>query len=91
MQVYIVVWTKVNATNSQLRLDATINELEIKYIVSDRCPPVYIQNDVVVHLFLDQKKLNTDFFPKYPLCITLKNLTINNPESSFVMARRNKY
>jgi len=52
----------VSAITSQLMIDANIHNIEIKYIVSDRCPPVSIHNDVGVRVFLDQKKANVDFF-----------------------------
>ncbi|KAH0717365.1 hypothetical protein KY285_013396 [Solanum tuberosum] len=35
-----------SAITSQLMIDANIHNIEIKYIVSDRCPPVSIHNDV---------------------------------------------
>ncbi|XP_015054951.1 uncharacterized protein LOC107001398 [Solanum pennellii] len=37
------------------------------------CPPIKIHNDVGVKVFLDQIRVNLDFFTKYPLCITLKD------------------
>nr|AAV31178.1 Putative transposase, identical [Solanum tuberosum] len=78
----------VSAITSQLMIDANIHNIEIKYIVSDRCPPVSIHNDVGVRVFLDQKKSNVDFFTKYPLCITLKNIAIDNQDSIVVVDRR---
>ncbi|KAH0662483.1 hypothetical protein KY284_027414 [Solanum tuberosum] len=36
----------VSAITSQLMIDANIHNIEIKYIVSDRCPPISIHNDV---------------------------------------------
>ncbi|KAH0696603.1 hypothetical protein KY289_014085 [Solanum tuberosum] len=77
-----------SAITSQLMIDANIHNIEIKYIVSDRCPPVSIHNDVGVRVFLDQKKSNVDFFTKYPLCITLKNIAIDNQDSVVVVDRR---
>ncbi|XP_049356847.1 uncharacterized protein LOC125821471 [Solanum verrucosum] len=78
----------VSAITSQLMIDANIHNIEIKYIVSDRCPPVSIHNDVGVQVFLDQKKANVDFFTKYPLCITLKNIAIDNQDSVVIVDRR---
>ncbi|XP_049387280.1 uncharacterized protein LOC125851550 [Solanum stenotomum] len=78
----------VSAITSQLMIDANIHNIEIKYIVSDICPPVGIHNDVGVRVFLDQKKYNVDFFTKYPLCITLKNIAIDNQDSVVVVDRR---
>ncbi|XP_049366939.1 uncharacterized protein LOC125831844 [Solanum verrucosum] len=78
----------VSAITSQLMIDANIHNIEIKYIVSDRCPPVSIHNDVGVRIFLDQNKSNVDFFTKYPLCITLKNIAIDNQDSVVVVDRR---
>lgn len=78
----------VSMITSQLLIDTTINDLEIKYLVDDRCPLVRIHNDVGVRVFLDQKKVNLDFFTKYPLCITLKNITMDNPHSLVVVNRR---
>ncbi|KAK4710314.1 hypothetical protein R3W88_004827 [Solanum pinnatisectum] len=75
----------VSAITSQLKIDVNINDREIKYIVSDRCPPVSIHNDVSVQIFLDQKKANVDFFTKYSLCITLKNTTMDNQDSVVVV------
>ncbi|KAK4724829.1 hypothetical protein R3W88_027608 [Solanum pinnatisectum] len=69
-------------------IDVNINDIEIKYIVSDRCPPVSIHNDVGVRVFLDQKKANVDFFTKYSLCITLKNIAMDNQDSVVVVDRR---
>ncbi|KAM3232734.1 hypothetical protein P3L10_018093 [Capsicum annuum] len=60
----------VKAIAKQLGIDTTIKELEIKYLVSDRCPPISIHNDTSVQVYLDQKKYNMDFFSKFPLCIT---------------------
>ncbi|XP_049405088.1 uncharacterized protein LOC125868503 [Solanum stenotomum] len=65
-----------------------ISDIEIKYIVSDRCPPVSIHIDVGVWIFLDQKKTNVDFFTKYPSCITLKNIALDNHNSVVVVDRR---
>ena len=45
------------------------------------CPPVSIHNDVGVRVFLDQKKVNLDFFTKYPLCISLKDFEMYNQDS----------
>ncbi|KAK4734139.1 hypothetical protein R3W88_008400 [Solanum pinnatisectum] len=78
----------VSVKTSQLRMDVNINDIEIKYIVSDRCPPVSIHNDLGVWVFLDQKKANVDFFTKYPLCITLKNIAMNNQDSVVVVDMR---
>ena len=49
---------------SQLNIDVNISAIEIKYIVSDMCPPIGIHNNVGVRIFLDQKKVNLDFFFK---------------------------
>ncbi|XP_049375485.1 uncharacterized protein LOC125840558 [Solanum verrucosum] len=78
----------VSAITSQLMIDANIHNIEIKHIVSERCPTVSIHNDVGVQVFLDQKKVNVDFFTKYPLCITLKNIAIDNQDSVVVVDRR---
>ncbi|KAK4734968.1 hypothetical protein R3W88_009229 [Solanum pinnatisectum] len=69
-------------------IDVNINDIEIKYIVSDQCPPISIHNDVGVWVFLDQKKANVDFFTKYPLCISLKNIAMDNQDSVVVVDRR---
>ncbi|XP_049399818.1 uncharacterized protein LOC125863890 [Solanum stenotomum] len=78
----------VSAITSQHRIDVNINDIEIKYIVIDRCPPVSIHNDMGVWVFLDQKKANVDFFTKYSLCITLKNIAMDNHDSVVVVDRR---
>ncbi|KAK4719235.1 hypothetical protein R3W88_017573 [Solanum pinnatisectum] len=75
----------VSAIKLQLMIDVNINDIEIKYIVSDQCPPVSIHNDVGVRVFLDKKKANVDFFTKYPLCITLKNIPMENQDSVIVV------
>lgn len=46
----------VCAIISQLMIDVKINDIQIKYIVSDTCPPVSIHNDIGVWVFLDKKK-----------------------------------
>lgn len=63
----------VKAIALRLFVDITVEEMEIKYVISDRIPPVRICNDVGVRFYLDQKKFDIDFFIKHPLCITLKN------------------
>lgn len=63
----------VNSIVLQLHFDITIDKIEIKYIINDRCLPMCIRNDVGVRVYLDQKKIDVDFFIKHPLYITLKN------------------
>ena len=63
----------VNAIVTQLNIEENLNSVEIKYIVSEMCPPIKIHNDVGVKVYLDQMRVNLDFFIKYLLCITLKD------------------
>ncbi|KAK4713492.1 hypothetical protein R3W88_019399 [Solanum pinnatisectum] len=58
------------AISSQLGVDTTIYHLELKYFVSSPPPPMKIHNDMGVQVYLDQKRCNSDFFSKYPLCVT---------------------
>lgn len=51
----------VKATSSQIGVDTTVDELEIKYIMNERFPPIHIHNDVGVRVYLDQSKVNIDF------------------------------
>ncbi|XP_060210368.1 uncharacterized protein LOC132637273 [Lycium barbarum] len=67
----------VTVIAAQLGIDTTIQGLEIKYIVSDKCPPMTIHNNMGVHVYLDQKKENKNFFSKYPLCITLRDIALD--------------
>ena len=48
------------------------------------CPPITIHNDVGVNVFLDQKKVNLDFFLKYPLCISLVDHQMHNEGHSVI-------
>lgn len=72
---------------SQLNIDVDISAIQIKYIVNDMCLPVSIHNDVGVRVFLDQKKVNLDFFTKYPLCIFLKDFEMYNQDFGVVIDR----
>ena len=54
----------VNAIVTQLNIEENLNSVEIKYIVSEMCPPIKIHNDVGVKVYLDQMKVNLDFFYK---------------------------
>ncbi|KAH0658736.1 hypothetical protein KY289_027484 [Solanum tuberosum] len=55
---------------SQLGVDTTIYHLELRYFVSGPSLPMKIHNDTGVQVYLDQKRCNSDFFSKYPLCVT---------------------
>ena len=46
----------VSAITSQLNINVNISAIEIKYIVSDMCPPVSIHNDVGMRVFLVKRK-----------------------------------
>ena len=52
------------------------------------CPPVSIHNDAGERVFIDQKKVNLDFFTKYPLYISLKDFEMYNQDSGVVTDRR---
>jgi len=60
----------ITAISSQLGVDTTIYHLELRYFVSGPSPPMKIHNDTGVQVYLDQKRCNSDFFSKYPLCVT---------------------
>ena len=77
----------VSAIISQLNIDVNRSAIEIKYIVSDMCPPISIHNDVGVMVFLDQKKVNLNFFANYPLCISLKHYEKYNQDSGVITDR----
>ncbi|KAF3667489.1 hypothetical protein FXO38_08569 [Capsicum annuum] len=60
----------VEAIATQLMIDTSANTLEIRFIISDRCPSMVIHNDTSVQVYLEQKTLVADFFLKYPLYVT---------------------
>ncbi|KAM3323176.1 hypothetical protein P3S67_004327 [Capsicum chacoense] len=55
----------VEAITKQLMIDTSSNNVEIRYIISDRCPIMIILNDTSVKVYLEQKKTIVDFFLKY--------------------------
>ncbi|KAM3375233.1 hypothetical protein P3S68_013947 [Capsicum galapagoense] len=61
----------VEAIATQLMIATSVNNLEIRYIISDRCPTMIIHNDTSVQVYLEQKKTIVDFFLKYPLYVTI--------------------
>lgn len=46
------------------------------YKISDASLPMKIHDNMGVHVFLDQKRSNIDFFSRYQLCITIVNKDI---------------
>ena len=54
----------VNVIVTQLNIEENLNSVEIKYIVSEMCPPIKIHDDVGVKVYLDQMRVNLDFFYK---------------------------
>ncbi|KAM3237605.1 hypothetical protein P3L10_012634 [Capsicum annuum] len=60
----------VEAIATQLIIDTSANNLEIRYIISDRCPTMIIHNDTSMQVYLEQKKTVVDFFLKYSLYVT---------------------
>jgi len=79
----------VDAIADQLGIDTIVDELNIMYLVSDRSPPMSIHNDMGVHVYLDQRRVNVDFFSKYPLCITLKKRAMVEDEYGPIIERTN--
>lgn len=65
---------------TQLKIDINYVQIEIRYIVSDKCPLVIIHNDTGVKVHLDQKIIISEFFFKYPLYITYKDIVMNSIE-----------
>lgn len=52
----------VNVLVSQLTIGITINKLQIKFLANDKSPPMSIHNDMGVHVYMDQERVNVDFF-----------------------------
>lgn len=79
IELYMIILSLYNgladAITLQLGVGATIDELEIKYIISEWWQPINIHNDIGVRVFLNHKKVIVDFFIKYSFCLTLKNQT----------------
>lgn len=50
----------VDVLAAQLGIDTTFNELDIRYFVSDKSPPLSIYNDMSVRVYLDQRRVNAD-------------------------------
>ncbi|KAM3266019.1 hypothetical protein P3L10_003013 [Capsicum annuum] len=61
----------VEAITKQLMIDTSSNNVEIRYIISDRCPTMVILNDTSVKVYLEQKKTIVDFFLKYSLYVII--------------------
>ncbi|XP_070047190.1 uncharacterized protein [Nicotiana tomentosiformis] len=51
-------------------MDTSAKIIEIKYTVNERCPPMKIQNDMGVRVYMETKKKNKNL-GMYPLCITI--------------------
>ncbi|KAH0727890.1 hypothetical protein KY290_003603 [Solanum tuberosum] len=60
----------ITSISSQLGVDTTIYHLKLKYFVNGPSPPMKIHNDMGVQVYLDQERCNSDFFSKYPFCVT---------------------
>lgn len=60
----------ITTISSQLGMYTIIFHLELTYVLSCPYRSMKIHNDVIVQVYLYQKRCNSGFFSKHPLCVT---------------------